>query len=72
MTLIELQEYLGKTLTDIKAPSKTGEEHNRKMEECKQISKVSTVMVRNAGIILNRDIAIGTGKILDDAPCRNL
>lgn len=72
MTLLELQEFLGKTLLEIKEPTKNEEEHKKKIAEADAIANVSRVMVRNADIIFRRDEAIGEGKLLEDAQIRGI
>lgn len=72
MTLLELQEFLGRTLVEIKEPTETEEAHKKKIAEACAIANVSRVMVRNADIIFRRDEALGEGKLLDDAQIRSL
>lgn len=72
MTLLELQEFLGKTALEIKEPVETEEEHKKKIAESDAVASITRVMVRNADVILRRDLAIGEGKLLADAPSRTI
>lgn len=59
MTLLELQEILGKTIIEI-------EEGNGNMENAKAIASLAKQMINNADIILRTDKFVGNkGKRID-------
>lgn len=64
MNLLELQDILGNTITEIIDDNKTEEEHKKSLSNAEYIAKISKQMINNADIILRSEKLMTEGKKL--------
>ncbi len=69
MTLLELQELLGKNITKIDdLPDDVDKDKLlTAIKRAETVAHLAKQMINNADVILRRDVAIGNGKIQEDA-----
>ena len=64
MNLLELQDILGNTISEIRDNEKTEEEHKKALSNAEYIAKISKQMINNADIILRSEKLMTEGKKL--------
>lgn len=64
MNLLELQNILGNTISEITNKSRSKEEHKEILDNAEYIAKISKQMINNADIILRSEKLMSEGKSL--------
>lgn len=64
MNLLELQDILGNTISEIRDNDKTEEEYKKALSNAEYIAKISKQMINNADIILRSEKLMTEGKKL--------
>lgn len=55
MTLVELQEVLSKSITEVMDPTATAEEHATSLTTAEVVARLAKQMINNADVILRTD-----------------